>query len=118
VRNRHREFNVAHPLTTNASEGDFDTAAVADHAFVLDPFVFATRAFPVPRGTEDALAEEAAFFRLKGPVVDGLRILNFAVAPGANGVGCSHRDGDLVKANTALFTDEFTKGRSFDHNEL
>src|SRR5262249_42511068 len=33
---RHREFDVAHPLTADAGQGDLDAAAIADDAAVLD----------------------------------------------------------------------------------
>ena len=84
MRNRHREFDVAHALATDAAEGHFDTATVADHALVLDPFVFAAGAFPVASGSEDPLAEKATFFRLKRPVIDGFRVFHFALGPRAN----------------------------------
>src|SRR5581483_11253906 len=63
-----------------------DAATVADHAAVLDPFILAAGAFPVLDGTENALAEEAALFRLEGAVIDGLGILDFALGPGTDGI--------------------------------
>jgi hypothetical protein len=65
VGNRHGQLDVAHALAADAGEGDFDAAAVADDALVLDALVFAAGALPVAGGSEDPLAEEAAFSGLK-----------------------------------------------------
>ena len=84
VRNRHGQFDVAHALATNAAEGHFDAATVADHALVLDALVFTAGTFPVTGRPEDALAEETALFGFEGPVVDRLRVFHFALGPRAN----------------------------------
>ena len=47
-------------------------------------------------GTENAFAEQAALFRLERAVVDGLGILDFALAPGADGIGRRERDPDVI----------------------
>src|SRR5204862_4008307 len=57
VRRRHGEFDVAHALAAHTAQRHFHAATVADHALVLDALVFSAGALPVPRGTEDALAE-------------------------------------------------------------
>ena len=102
VGNRHGQFDVAHALATDAAQGHFDAATVADHALVLDPLVFAAGALPVAGGSEDPLAEETAFFGLEGPVVDGFRVLHLALGPGTDDFRGSHGDGDLVKLLRAL----------------
>jgi hypothetical protein len=53
VRDRHGELDVAHAFAAHAGDGDFDAAAVADDALVLDALVLAAGAFPVARGPED-----------------------------------------------------------------
>ncbi len=78
---------MAHALATDASESDFHAATVADHALVLDAFVLSAGALPVLGRTEDALAEEAALFRLEGALIDRFGILDFALAPRTNRVG-------------------------------
>ena len=54
---------------------------------MFDAFILAARTLPVLDGTEDAFAEQAAFFGLERAVVDGFRILDFALGPGADRVG-------------------------------
>ena len=76
VGNGNCELDVAHALTADAAESHLDTAAVADHALVLDAFVFSAGTFPVTGRAEDALAEEPTFFRLERPVVDRFRIFH------------------------------------------
>ena len=50
VRRRAGELDVAHALTTDLGQRDFDAALVADHALVLHPLVLAAQAFPVRDG--------------------------------------------------------------------
>ncbi len=57
VRDGNGEFDVTHALATNAAQGDFDAATVADHAAIAYALVLAAMAFPVLYRTEDALAE-------------------------------------------------------------
>src|SRR5256885_15842725 len=105
VRNRPRQFDVAHPLAANARQRDFHAATIADHALVLDPLVFSARAFPVPGRPENSLAKQTALLGLEGPVVDRLRILDFALAPRPHRVRGSDPNRYLVEADRAFFTD-------------
>ena len=77
-------------------ERHFDAATVADDAAMLDAFILAAGTFPVLDGTENAFAEKAALFRLERAVVDRLWILDFALAPRADGFGRRERDADVV----------------------
>ena len=99
MRDRHGQFDVAHALAAHAGQRHFDAATVADHALVLDALVLAAGALPVLGRTENALAEEAALFGLEGAVVDGFGILDFALAPGTDGVRGGDGDADLVEAD-------------------
>jgi len=93
------------PLAANARQRDFHAATIADHALVLDPLVFSARAFPVPGRPENPLAKQTALLGLEGPVVDRLRILDFAFAPRPHRVRGSDPDRHLVEADRAFFTD-------------
>ena len=90
------ELDVAHALAADAGLGDLDAAAVADGAFVLDALVLAAGALPVLGGAEDALAEEAVALGAVGAVVDGLGVLDLAVAPAADGLGRGQGDAHRV----------------------
>jgi hypothetical protein len=84
---------------------------------VLDALVFAAGALPVAGGTEDALAEEAAFLRLEGPVVDGFGVLYFTLGPGPDDFRRGHGDGNLVKGFRAfVHAEEFAKVGVNTHN--
>jgi hypothetical protein len=111
----HGQLDVAHALAAHARQRHFDAATVADHALVLDPLVFAAGALPVLGRTEDALAEEAALFRLEGAVVDRLGVLDFALAPGPDGVRRGDGDADLVEP-TVLPSPAFRAAESFVSN--
>ena len=93
---RHGQLDMAHAFTAHASHGHFYAATVADNAAMLDALILAAGAFPILNWTEDAFAEKAALFRLERAVVDGLWILDFALAPRADGVGRRERDADVV----------------------
>ena len=91
-----RQLDVAHALAADARDGDFDAAAVARDALVLDALVFAAGAFPVVGRPEDLLAEQAVPLGAVGAVVDRLGVLHLAVAPGADGFGRGEGDADVV----------------------
>src|SRR5665213_703524 len=81
MRDGNGEFDVTHALATNAAQGYFDAATVADHAAIAYALVFPAMAFPVLYRTENTLAEEAVLLRLERPVVDRFRLENFAPRP-------------------------------------
>ncbi len=74
--NRDSKIDMGHAFAAHFREGDFDTAAIADNPFVFDLLVLSAGAFPIARRAEDLLAEQSAFFRLEGAVVDRLRFFN------------------------------------------
>ena len=76
---RNSEFDVSHTLTAHFLLCYLDTATVADNALITNAFIFATVAFPVACGTENALAEQTVALRLVGAVVDSLGLGDFAV---------------------------------------
>ena len=91
------ELDVAHALAAHLGAGDLDAAALADDALEAHALVLAAVALPVPGGTEDLLAEEAVTLGLERAVVDGLRLLDLAVAPRADVVRGGQADLKLVE---------------------
>src|SRR5258708_2575281 len=81
VRDGYGELDVTHALATDAAQGDFDAAAIADHTTITDALVLAAVAFPVLDWTEDALAEQAVLLRLERAVVDRLGLQTLAPRP-------------------------------------
>ena len=92
VRDRRGQLDVAHPLAAHLGPGDLDATPLADDALEADPLVLAAVALPVPGGTEDLLAEQPVLLRLQRPVVDGLGLLDLAVAPLPDVVGSGQAD--------------------------
>ena len=84
VRDRRGQLDVAHALTADLGAGDLDAALVADLTLVADALILAAVAFPVLGRSKNALAVQAVALRLQGAVVDGLRLLDLAVAPVAD----------------------------------
>ena len=76
------ELDMAHALTANARQRDFNAALFADNALVFHALVLAAQAFIVLHRAEDARAEQAVALRLEGAVVDRFRLLDFAIRPG------------------------------------
>ena len=97
VGDRGGQLDVAHPLTAHLGAGHLDAAALADDALEAHALVLAAVALPVPGGTEDLLAEEAVLLGLERAVVDGLRLLDLAVAPLADVVRGGQADPKLVE---------------------
>ena len=91
------QLDVAHALAAHLGARDLDAALVADDALVADALVLAAVALPVPRGTEDALVEEAVLLRAQGAVVDGLGLGDLALRPVAHLVRGRQRDADGVE---------------------
>ena len=91
------QLDVPHAVAPHLGSGHLDAATLADDALEPDPLVLAAIALPVLRRTEDLLAEEPVLLRLEGAVVDGLRLLDFAVGPHADSVRSGQADSDLVE---------------------
>src|SRR6476469_8242499 len=91
------ELDVAHPLTSHLGARDLDATALTDDALEADALVLAAVALPVPGGAEDALAEQALLLGLERAVVDGLGLLDLAVAPLADGFRGGEADAQLVE---------------------
>src|SRR5205814_4032987 len=81
VDDRSGQLDVAHALAPDLRARDLDPAALTDDALEPDALVLAAVALPVLRRTEDLLAEESVLLGLERAVVDGLRLLHFAVRP-------------------------------------
>ena len=78
---------MAESLTTNCVLCDFYSALIADHALKSDLLVLTAAAFPGLCRSEDLLAEESVYLRSLCTIVDGLRLLNFAVRPSLDDLG-------------------------------
>ena len=79
VRHRYRKLDVSQSLPTDLGLRHLDLALVAYHSPVPDSLILATVTLPVLDRAEDSLAEKAIPLRLKGPVVDGLRLGDLTV---------------------------------------
>src|SRR4029450_3043575 len=97
VRDRGGQLDVPHPVAADLAARDLDPAPLADDAFEADALVLAAVALPVPRRTEDPLAEQAVLLRLQRPVVDLLRVLELPVGPGGGLVRGGKADPDLIE---------------------
>ena len=91
------ELDVAHALAAHLGQRHFDAALLADHAAVLQALVLAAQALVVLDRPEDLGAEQAVALRLERAVVDGLRLLHFAVGPRADLLGRREPDLDRVE---------------------
>ena len=96
------QFDVAQALAAHARQRHFDAALIADHAAMLHALVLAAQAFPVGYGSEDARAEQPVALRLEGPVIDGLRLGDFAVGPAPDLFRRSQRDPDRIEIRNQI----------------
>jgi hypothetical protein len=97
MRNRRGQFDVAHALTANFGQRNFNTAFLADDAAILHALVFAAKAFVILDRTKDTGTEQAVTFRFERPVVDGFRLLDLTVGPGADPLRAGDRDADCIE---------------------
>src|SRR5579884_1440058 len=86
------QFDVAHAFAADAAVRHLDAAAVADHALVLHAAVLAAGALPIFLRPKNPLAEQAVLLRTIGPIVNRLRLLDFAKGPGADVVWAGQAD--------------------------
>jgi hypothetical protein len=73
------KFNMPQALTTDAREGYFDTALVANYAAVLHPLVLAAQTLPIGYRAEYTGTEKSVALGFEGAVIDGLRLGDFTV---------------------------------------
>ena len=97
VGHRGGELDMAHALTAHTALGHFHAAALAHDALEAHALVLAAGAFPVAGRSEDLLAEQTVLLRLQGTVVDGLGLLDLAIAPVTDVVGGGQADPQFVK---------------------
>src|SRR5207249_8476844 len=97
VRHGRRELDVTHALAPHLRARDLDAATLADDALEAHPLVLTAVALPVLRRTEDLLAEEPVLLRLERAVVDRLRLLDLAVGPAPDLLGCGQADPKLIE---------------------
>src|SRR5690606_29852134 len=97
MRNRASQLDVAHALTTHFGKRDFNTTFFTNNATVLHALVFATQTLVVLNRTKYLGAEQTFTLRLEGTVVNGFRLFNFAVRPGANHFRGCKADADRIK---------------------
>ena len=97
VGHRGGELDMAHALTAHTALGHFHAAALAYDALEAHALVLAAGALPVAGRSEDLLAEQTVLLRLQGTVVDGLGLLDLAIAPVTDVVGGGQADPQFVK---------------------
>src|SRR5579872_5430871 len=88
---------MAHALTANLRDSDFDAALFADNTLVLHALVLAAQAFVVLDRAEDSGAKQAITLGLERAVVDRFGLLDLAEGPAADLVGRRDSDADFVE---------------------
>src|SRR6195256_3967802 len=79
MRNRRRQFDMAHALAPDPRQRHFDRALLADDPLVLHALVLAAQALVILDRPKDARTEQAVTLGLERAVIDGLRLLDFAI---------------------------------------
>src|SRR5262249_54963084 len=97
VADRRSQLDMAHALAPDLGAGYLDATFVADDALIANALVLAAVAFEVLGRTEDALAEEAVLLGLQRPIVDGLRLGDFAVGPVPDLLGRGEGNSDGIE---------------------
>ena len=84
MRDRSRQLNMPHAFTANFGTRNFNSATIADNAFITDTLIFTAMALPIARRAEYALAEKPVALWFQRTIIDGFRLLYFAIRPFAN----------------------------------
>ena len=84
MRNRRSQFDVAHALTTHFGQRNFYAALLANDTTMLEALVLAAQALIVFDRSKNFGAEQTVTLRLERPIVNGLRLFDFAIRPGPN----------------------------------
>src|SRR5207248_8414038 len=98
MRDRRGQLDVTHAVAPDLRKGDLDAAFLADDAAIFHPLVLAAQALVILDRPEDAGAKQPVALRLEGAIVDRLRLLDFAIGPGADTLWAGDRDPDLIEA--------------------
>jgi len=104
---RHRQLDMPHAFAAHARERYLHPAAITNHAAVFDALELAARAFPIFDRAENALAKQAAFFRLEGAIIDGFGILDFPFGPGPDGVRRGYANRHVFNLVDLFQTEQF-----------
>ena len=75
---RTRKLDVTHTLTTDFCQCNLNATLLANNAAMLEALILATKTLVVLDRAKNFGAEQAVTLGLKGPVVDGLRLLHLA----------------------------------------
>ena len=94
---------MAHALTANFGQRDFNAALFADDAAVLQTLVLTAQAFIVFDRAKNLGAEQAITLRLERAVVDGFWLFYFAIRPGTNFVGRGKSNLDRIELLVLLY---------------
>ena len=104
VRGGASQLNVAHALTANLGEGDFNATLLTDNTTMLETLVLAAQTLIVLDRTKDTRTEQAIPFRLEGTVINGFRLFHFAERPGADQIRRCQRDLEFIKLRDLSLT--------------
>ena len=107
---RARQFDMAHALAAHLGQRHFHAAFFANDAAELHPLILAAKALIILDRAKDPRAEKPIPLRLEGAVIDGFRLLDLAIGPGADLLRARHGDLDLVKSDgLTRLTQDFHK---------
>ena len=95
VGNGSSKVDMTHALTANAGKCNFNTAFLADNAFVFHALIFAAQAFVVFDRAKDTRTEQAVTLRLERTIVDGFRLFDFTERPDIIRSGAGNRNPNL-----------------------
>src|SRR5690606_35150181 len=91
------KLNMAHALTAHFSQCHFNATFFADNTAMLHALVFTTQALIVFNRAKNFGTEQTFALWLKGAVVNGLWLFDFAERPGSNHFWRSQADPNCIK---------------------
>ena len=95
--NRAGQLDVAHTLTANFGQRDFNAAFFTDHSTVLQALVLTAQTLVVFDRAKDLGAEQTFALGLEGPVVNRFRLLDLTKGPRTDHLRRSQTDSNGIK---------------------
>ena len=97
MRNRCRQLNMPHTLTTHTRLCDFYTTFFTYNATVFEPLIFTAKTLIIFDRPKDFGTKQAVTLWLKSTIVDRFRFFNFTKRPRTNHIRGSKTNTDAIK---------------------
>ena len=94
---RRRQFYMPHSLSSNLKVSNFDSALIANYAFITNAFKFSAITFVFFCSSEYFFAKKSVSFWTQSSIINGFWFFNLSIAPFSHNLRTCHANFYLVK---------------------